>query len=40
VTSRQPGVLLEELSDCPTLDLDSLLVDVAATMHPDLLCLL
>jgi hypothetical protein len=37
VTSRQPGVLLEEL---PTLDLDSLLVDAAATTHPDSLRLL
>jgi ankyrin repeat protein len=40
VTSRQPGVLLEELSGWPTLDLDSLLVDVAATTHPDSLRLL
>ncbi|KAE9368898.1 hypothetical protein N431DRAFT_415667, partial [Stipitochalara longipes BDJ] len=40
VTSRQPGILLEELSGWPTIDLDSLLVDVAATTHPDSLRLL
>jgi ankyrin repeat protein len=40
VTSREPGALLDELSGCQTLDLDGLLVDAAATMHPDSLRLL
>lgn len=40
VTSREPGALLDELSGCQTLDLDSLLVDAAATTHPDSLRLL
>jgi hypothetical protein len=35
VTSRQPGVLLEELSGWPTLDLDSAMANAAASTPPD-----